>query len=440
MRSRLIWWLLTVGLAANEAPPARPAVPVDKRVRIQPIQVCSDDGLDRANTNLVLFREETAKIWAQAGLNIEFLPWLEFRSSLFLTIEAAVGYPNSFMKLAGDPGHAQHPDPTVINLWFVKSISGGPYFGLSQQTIPNGADRNGIAIANLSFPERRDVIAHELGHNLGLNHTTFGASGETNLMSVSRQVPATASDIFPDGAGLDHLNASQIAQARSTSFTPTIDAPVITQQPISQMVKTGSSGFFTVSVQSPTPHFLQWFFNETNLLAGATHAMLALTNVQAANGGSYHVVITNSSSSVTSDVAVLVVEDADTDGDGIPGGWEWAHGLNPHFAEDALWDLDGDTMINLHEFVAGTDPNDARSCLKVEILASSGNNDVLRITFQGNQGKSYTVQWLDSLDQGRWQTLANIGSLQSDAPIAVTDPSARTKRQSWYRVVTPAQN
>lgn len=51
----------------------------------------------------------------------------------------------------------------------------------------------------------------------------------------------------------------------------------------------------------------------------------------------------------------------DTDGDGLPNGWEILHGLDPTDADDAHLDADGDGLSNLEEFMAGTDPNDGDS-------------------------------------------------------------------------------
>jgi hypothetical protein len=51
----------------------------------------------------------------------------------------------------------------------------------------------------------------------------------------------------------------------------------------------------------------------------------------------------------------------DTDDDGMPDGWEAAHGLNL-LANDAGEDLDGDRFTNLTECRRGTDPRDPTSC------------------------------------------------------------------------------
>lgn len=84
-------------------------------------------------------------------------------------------------------------------------------------------------------------------------------------------------------------------------------APMITTQPQSQTVNTDSNATFTVSVNGPPPLAYQWWFNATNLLDGATSATYTRSNAQAADAGSYAVVITNSYGSVTSAVAVLTV-------------------------------------------------------------------------------------------------------------------------------------
>ncbi|HMP72123.1 MAG TPA: S8 family serine peptidase [Kiritimatiellia bacterium] len=47
----------------------------------------------------------------------------------------------------------------------------------------------------------------------------------------------------------------------------------------------------------------------------------------------------------------------DTDGDGMPDGWEVMYGLNPLDPFDAFEDPDGDGLINLLEYIHGTNPH-----------------------------------------------------------------------------------
>jgi hypothetical protein len=46
----------------------------------------------------------------------------------------------------------------------------------------------------------------------------------------------------------------------------------------------------------------------------------------------------------------------DSDGDGMPDGWEILNGLNPMDPSDAFDDSDGDGLINLQEYITGGDP------------------------------------------------------------------------------------
>ncbi|HXR03916.1 MAG TPA: hypothetical protein VN836_04330 [Verrucomicrobiae bacterium] len=87
---------------------------------------------------------------------------------------------------------------------------------------------------------------------------------------------------------------------------------------------------------------------------------------------------------------LVLTPEFDADGDGIPNGWEQAHGLDPLNPDDASADNDGDGMSNLQEYLAGTDPNNAASRFAITSLALT--NGRVRVSWSAVGGKSYVVQ------------------------------------------------
>ena len=83
--------------------------------------------------------------------------------------------------------------------------------------------------------------------------------------------------------------------------------PRITTQPTNQSVSLGANVTFLIFASGVAPLSYQWRFNDAEI-AGATKRTLILTNIQLANAGSYTIVLTNNSGSVTSRVARLDVD------------------------------------------------------------------------------------------------------------------------------------
>jgi hypothetical protein len=121
-----------------------------------------------------------------------------------------------------------------------------------------------------------------------------------NLLSLgSTNGLVTVSAVQP---GDNNYNAVEVDQS---FYVGTIPLPSITTQPVSQSVYPGDRVSFTVTATNGPLNY-QWQFFQSNL-AGETAPTLVLTRVQAAQGGPYHVIVSNPSGSVTSLVANLTV-------------------------------------------------------------------------------------------------------------------------------------
>ena len=199
------------------------------QLSIQPIQVCKDDGSSCAGVNL--FADITAKILEQANLKVSFLPTNRLNASRFLSINdspnrGSTDYEFYELTRTGPAGaFGRNPNSTQnsgpINVWFVDTIEASndlTQFGLAW------VGANGVAVskATLEFGQngRTDTVAHEIGHNLGLRHTTLGAGGANNLETDGdrRNIPNSIDDISPDGAGLSSLTDAQIAAIKRSPF------------------------------------------------------------------------------------------------------------------------------------------------------------------------------------------------------------------------------
>ncbi len=86
----------------------------------------------------------------------------------------------------------------------------------------------------------------------------------------------------------------------------------------------------------------------------------------------------------------------DSDGDGLPDGWEVRYGLNPLSGvgdDGGAGDWDKDNFSNRNEFLAGTDPRDPLSSLRLTIQSISTNQ--VRISWQSVVGKKYQLEMRD---------------------------------------------
>ena len=212
--------------------------------------------------------------------------------------------------------------------------------------------------------------------------------------------------------------------------------PVYLEQPQSQRAVEGDTVSLSVALSGTQPMGYRWRKNGTTLVPfGQGTATLTLSNVTLASAGTYSVIATNAASltGVFSTNAVLTVL-TDADHDHLPDEWEVAYGLNPNDPTDALLDLDGDTMNNWQEYLAGTNPTNALSYLKVERLVTGVAG--AQLEFLAVSNKTYTLQYKNLLSEPAWLRLLDVGARETNRVEAVIDP-APAARARFYRLVTP---
>jgi len=83
-------------------------------------------------------------------------------------------------------------------------------------------------------------------------------------------------------------------------------APAIINQPASQSVNTGNTASFSVSASGTSPLAYQWYKNGISI-SGATNTTYTIAAAASADSGNYTVTISNSVGSITSNTAILSV-------------------------------------------------------------------------------------------------------------------------------------
>lgn len=119
---------------------------------------------------------------------------------------------------------------------------------------------------------------------------------------------------------------------------------------------------------------------------------------------------------------------ADSNGDGIPDGWVRDHRLNPIDPGVAAGNPDGDAYNTLHEWLADTDPLDARSFLSIASF-NAGPPATIRLPTSAN--RRYTLR--STTDLNSWTPVPGQSAVQGTGGI-ITLTDGNTGTRMFYKV------
>jgi hypothetical protein len=218
--------------------------------------------------------------------------------------------------------------------------------------------------------------------------------------------------------------------------------PSVVLRPLNQSAVAGDDVTFSVMISGHPPPFGYQLRRSTVTLTNYTsderEGFLTLFNVQPGNAGSYRIIVTNAANpapGLALDPVSLTVL-ADFDHDGLPDTWEAANGLGTNNSADAVLDFDSDGQTNADEYIAGTDPWNSQSVLKVARAVAPDGEKLAVLEFHAIANKTYSIQARDSFTSGAWTTVANIVATPGDRFMAITNSFAGTSTR-YYRLVTP---
>ena len=91
-------------------------------------------------------------------------------------------------------------------------------------------------------------------------------------------------------------------------------------------------------------------------------------------------------------------------------------------------------MSNWQEYLAGTDPQDPLSVLKLDATITSPGTVTLQ--FQAVSNHTYGVLYQNSLAAAPWLVLTNVASRNTNWTAIIVDPAVVSTNR-FYRLVTP---
>lgn len=259
-----------------------------------------------------------------------------------------------------------------------------------------------------------------------------GAEFLVNTTTVRRQVsPAVSSD----GLGKFLVVWSSFGSAGFDLFAQRYSSGQTQPQPFAPFVTSLSQSNLLVSWPEPSglpvSGYLVYKDNAVTPTATGTTPYLKVSGLAAATAYSFRLAyqFSNGQTSAPSAPGSGTTWGPDDNLDDLPDDWQLRYWPNvlASFWPAAAVDSDGDGATNLAEFLAGTDPTDPNSSLKVRMSMAGGQK---RLTWKTEGGSVYQVQVSSNL--GGWSNYGSPRFAVGATDSVVLGPGAGA---AYYRVV-----
>ncbi|HTD87473.1 MAG TPA: lamin tail domain-containing protein [Candidatus Binatia bacterium] len=263
-----------------------------------------------------------------------------------------------------------------------------------------------------------------------------GANGPTLTINSARDVDdGLYRVIITDGAGSVTSQSARL----TVLINPSLVSPV---PPINVTAAAGETLTFSAQLRGTFPITTRWRVLR-NVGAALTitpdqtnfqHLVSRTYTVRSNDSGRIALSLVNpagGSLGVATNIVLLTVL-ADADGDLIPDAYESANNMNPNDPSDATADPDHDGMSNRDEYLAGTDPQDGNSYLKVQGVQGGGP---ATISFNAVSNRTYSILYSDTLHPPVWTKVGDLLGRTTNWSASLVDPASSSTR--YYRLVTP---
>jgi len=176
------------------------------------------------------------------------------------------------------------PTPTIIEQPSSQTILVGDGAVFNVNSIDEGP------LSYQWFKDNTEIVG-ATGNTYIIQTTTLNDNGDYN---------ATVTN----GEGTTTSNIATLTV--NTPVPPSPTPPIITAQPSSQDILSGSIAVFNVTAIGELPLTYQWFKDTTEII-DAVGSSYTIANTQISDSGNYHVTVTNIVGTTTSNIATLTV-------------------------------------------------------------------------------------------------------------------------------------